>query len=96
MEYLRTSDLALPVKNYAPHQRDLLLFGVESRRFRHHFPTIEPPSTVRGGHFEGGATPSTSARTQARQATATSWKTFWSPRPAPIAKARACVPIAGA
>jgi excinuclease ABC subunit A len=49
-------DLALPVKDYAPPQCDLLLFGVESPRFRRHFPTIEPPATVRGGRFEGVAT----------------------------------------
>src|SRR5690348_3421539 len=49
-------DLALPVKDYTPPQLDLLLFGVESPRFRPHFPTIEPPPTVRGGRFEGVAT----------------------------------------
>jgi excinuclease ABC subunit A len=49
-------DLALPLKDCTPPQRDLLLFGVESPRFRRHFPTIEPPPTVRGGRFEGVAT----------------------------------------
>ena len=41
------------------------------------------------------ATPNTSARTPARPTTATSWKTSWSPRPAPTARARACAPKAG-
>jgi excinuclease ABC subunit A len=49
-------DLALPVKDYTSPQRDLLLFGVESARFRRHFPTIGPPATVRGGRFEGVTT----------------------------------------
>ena len=51
-----TFDVSLPVKDYAPPQRDLLLFGVESSRFRRHFPTIQPPTTVRQGRFEGIAT----------------------------------------
>ena len=46
-------DLSLPVKEYTPPQRDLLLFGVDSPLFRRHFPTIEPPTTVRQGRFEG-------------------------------------------
>ncbi len=46
-------DLSLPVKDYTPPQRDLLLFGVDSPRFRRHFPAIEPPTTVRRGRFEG-------------------------------------------
>jgi excinuclease ABC subunit A len=46
-------DPALPLKDYSPVQRDLLFFGVESAQFRHHFPQIEPPSTVSQGHFEG-------------------------------------------
>jgi excinuclease ABC subunit A len=49
-------DLALPVKDYTPPQRDLLFFGVESPRFRRHFPGVEPPATVRRGRFEGLAT----------------------------------------
>ncbi|HZU70774.1 MAG TPA: excinuclease ABC subunit UvrA [Ktedonobacteraceae bacterium] len=49
-------DLSLPVKDYTQPQRDLLFFGVESPRFRHHFPDIEPPTTVRRGRFEGVAT----------------------------------------
>jgi excinuclease ABC subunit A len=46
-------DLSLPVRDYTPPQRDLLLFGVESPLFRRHFPDIEPPTTVRRGRFEG-------------------------------------------
>lgn len=49
-------DLSLPVKDYTPPQRDLLFFGVDSPRFRRHFPTSEPPATVRQGRFEGIAT----------------------------------------
>jgi excinuclease ABC subunit A len=49
-------DLSLPVKDYSPPQRDLLLYGVDSPRFRRHFPTSEPPTTVRQGRFEGIAT----------------------------------------
>ncbi|HZW04703.1 MAG TPA: excinuclease ABC subunit UvrA, partial [Anaerolineaceae bacterium] len=49
-------DLSLPVKDFTPAQRDLLLYGVESPRFRRHFPETEPPTTVRRGRFEGIAT----------------------------------------
>lgn len=49
-------DVSLPVKDYTSPQRDLLLFGVKSPRFRRHFPAIEPPATVRQGRFEGIAT----------------------------------------
>ncbi|HEX6796765.1 MAG TPA: excinuclease ABC subunit UvrA [Ktedonobacterales bacterium] len=49
-------DVAQPIRDYTPAQRDLLLFGVESPRFRRHFPTIAPPATVRAGRFEGVAT----------------------------------------
>lgn len=44
------------VKDYTPSQHGLLLFGVQSPLFRRHFPTIEPPETVRQGRFEGIAT----------------------------------------
>ena len=37
-------DLSQPVKDYTQAQRDLLLFGVESERFRHHFQSVEPPA----------------------------------------------------
>ncbi len=46
----------LPLKNFPQPQRDLLYFGVNSPRFRCHFPDIEPPATVRQGRFEGIAT----------------------------------------
>ena len=49
-------DLSVPVRDYGPAQRDLLFFGVQSPRFRCHFPTVEPPATVRQGRFEGVAT----------------------------------------
>jgi excinuclease ABC subunit A len=49
-------DLSRPVKDFTPVQRDLLFFGVESPRFRRHFPNVEPPTTVRRGRFEGIAT----------------------------------------
>jgi excinuclease ABC subunit A len=49
-------DPSLPVKDYTPSQRDLLFYGVDSPLFRRHFPTIEPPATVRQGRFEGVAT----------------------------------------
>ncbi len=49
-------DLSLPVKDYTPPQRDLLLYGVGSPFFQRHFPHIEPPATVRQGRFEGIAT----------------------------------------
>ncbi|HKV59823.1 MAG TPA: excinuclease ABC subunit UvrA [Ktedonobacteraceae bacterium] len=49
-------DFSLPVKDYTPPQRDLLLYGVDSPLFRRHFPTIEPPTTMRQGRFEGVTT----------------------------------------
>jgi excinuclease ABC subunit A len=49
-------DLSLPLKDYTLQQRDLLFFGVNSPRFRNHFPNVEPPTTVRQGRFEGIAT----------------------------------------
>ncbi|MFN8473689.1 MAG: excinuclease ABC subunit UvrA [Anaerolineae bacterium] len=49
-------DLTRPVRDYSPAARDLLLYGVDSSQFRRHFPTIEPPTTVRQGRFEGIAT----------------------------------------
>jgi excinuclease ABC subunit A len=49
-------DVSLPVKDYTGAQRDLLFYGVDSPLFRRHFPTIELPTTVRGGRFEGIAT----------------------------------------
>ena len=49
-------DLSRPLKEYTQPQRDLLLYGADSPQFRRHFPTIDPPSTVRKGRLEGVAT----------------------------------------
>ncbi len=49
-------DFSLPVQEYTPAQRDLLLYGVDDPRFRRHFPKTQPPTTVRQGRFEGVAT----------------------------------------
>ncbi|MAT97048.1 MAG: excinuclease ABC subunit A [Anaerolineaceae bacterium] len=49
-------ELDLPLKEYTLPQRDLLLYGVESPRFRRHFPDVEPPARVKDGRFEGVAT----------------------------------------
>ncbi|HET9110577.1 MAG TPA: hypothetical protein VFN78_07120, partial [Ktedonobacterales bacterium] len=49
-------DPALPVKDYAPAQRELLFYGAESSQVRQRFPLIEPPATVSRGRFEGVAT----------------------------------------
>ena len=46
-------DVKLPVKKLGPAQRDLLLHGVESPRFRRRFPDIALPKTVPAGRFEG-------------------------------------------
>jgi excinuclease ABC subunit A len=46
-------DLAMPVRNLGPVQRDLLLYGVMGEAFRHHFPGVDPPPTVAKGRFEG-------------------------------------------
>lgn len=46
-------DFSLPVKDYPPHQSDLLFYGVDSPIFRRHFPQVEPPATVNKGRFEG-------------------------------------------
>jgi excinuclease ABC subunit A len=49
-------DLTLPVRDFTPAQRDLLLFGVESPSFTRHFPGVKPPASVRQGRFEGVVT----------------------------------------
>ena len=46
-------DPALPIGQYTPPQRDLLLYGVHGREFRRHYPNIEPPQNVNQGRFEG-------------------------------------------
>ena len=48
-----TFDPTLPIRELDAIQRDLLLYGVRSKLFRHHFPNIEPPPTVTKGLFEG-------------------------------------------
>lgn len=49
-------DPSQPLKKLDTVQRDLLLYGVHSPRFRRHFPAIEPPETVENGRFEGVVT----------------------------------------
>ena len=49
-------ELSTPVREYSAAQKDLLFYGVESPRFRRHFPELEPPTNVRQGRFEGVAT----------------------------------------
>ena len=42
-----------PIGEFTQAQRDLLLYGVQSREFRRHYPHIEPPERVYQGRFEG-------------------------------------------
>ncbi len=49
-------DADLPVNALDAAQRDLLLHGVDSPRFRRHFPGVAPPATVARGRFEGVVT----------------------------------------
>ncbi len=49
-------DPALPIKDYGPAQRDLLLYGTESAQFRRHYPNAKPPATNAQGRFEGVVT----------------------------------------
>ncbi|MEU9628702.1 excinuclease ABC subunit UvrA [Streptomyces luteogriseus] len=51
-----TFDVDAPLRQLDDRQRDLLLHGVESPRFRRHFPDTDPPATVAAGRFEGVAT----------------------------------------
>ncbi len=46
-------DVKLPVGKLGSVQTDLLLHGVDSPRFRRHFPDAAPPKTVPQGRFEG-------------------------------------------
>src|SRR5438270_707591 len=41
-----------PIGEYTQAQRDLLLYGVQSRGFRRHFPAIEPPQKGNKGQLE--------------------------------------------
>ena len=49
-------DLALPIREYSPAARDLLLYGSESPEFSLHFPRVKPPTTNAQGRFEGVVT----------------------------------------
>ncbi len=49
-------DPSRPIKDYRPFERDLLLYGTESPRFRRHFPDVRPPVTNMQGRFEGVVT----------------------------------------
>jgi excinuclease ABC subunit A len=42
-----------PIGEFTQVQRDLLLYGVQSREFRRHYSNIEPPERVNQGRFEG-------------------------------------------
>ena len=46
-------DPSMPLKDYTPIQRDLLLYGTDSPQFRRHFPDIRPPTVNHQGRFEG-------------------------------------------
>ena len=46
-------DPAMPIGEFTQAQLDLLLYGVQSREFRRHYPHIEPPERVNQGRFEG-------------------------------------------
>jgi excinuclease ABC subunit A len=45
-----------PIGEFTPAQRDLLLYGVNSREFLRHYPRIDPPQNVNQGRFEGVVT----------------------------------------
>ena len=49
-------DPSKAIKDYTPIQRDLLLYGTDSPRFRRHFPNVKPPATNAQGRFEGVVT----------------------------------------
>jgi excinuclease ABC subunit A len=51
-----TFDPDLPIRDFDPAQRDLLLYGASSPQFSRHFPDIALPETVRKGRFEGVVT----------------------------------------
>jgi excinuclease ABC subunit A len=46
-------DPSIPVHDFSPDLRDLLLYGVESPSFCSHYPNIKAPTIVARGHFEG-------------------------------------------
>ncbi|MGA7731315.1 MAG: excinuclease ABC subunit UvrA [Chloroflexia bacterium] len=49
-------DPAMPIGEFTQAQLDLLLYGVQSREFRRHYPHTEPPERVNQGRFEGVVT----------------------------------------
>ncbi|MEV6752531.1 excinuclease ABC subunit UvrA [Streptomyces sp. NPDC051214] len=49
-------DTETRIRELTDTQRDLLLHGVDSDRFRRHFPDVAPPATVGRGRFEGVVT----------------------------------------
>jgi excinuclease ABC subunit A len=49
-------DLDLPIRDYNPAARDLLLYGSESPEFSRHYPGVKPPATNAQGRFEGVVT----------------------------------------
>jgi excinuclease ABC subunit A len=51
-----TFEVDVPVREFGPIQRDLLLHGVGSDAFRSHFPGTAAPPTVARGRFEGVVT----------------------------------------
>jgi excinuclease ABC subunit A len=48
-----TFDTRQPLGELGEVQRDLLYYGVNSERFKRHFPKTPPPPTVLKGYFEG-------------------------------------------
>ncbi|MCX7773663.1 MAG: excinuclease ABC subunit UvrA, partial [Clostridia bacterium] len=49
-------DVEKPVKLLSQAERDFLIYGVESKEFKRHFPDKEPPQWASKGRFEGIAT----------------------------------------
>ncbi|MAT44101.1 MAG: excinuclease ABC subunit A [Anaerolineaceae bacterium] len=41
------------IKEYTPIERDILLYGTESKQVQRHFPGVKPPSVNAQGRFEG-------------------------------------------
>jgi excinuclease ABC subunit A len=49
-------DPSKAIRDYTPAERDLFLYGTESKQFLRHFPNVKPPATVAKGRFEGVVT----------------------------------------
>ncbi|MBB3130001.1 excinuclease ABC subunit A [Paenibacillus rhizosphaerae] len=43
----------LPIRNYDPIARDMLLYGAASEQFQRYYPGVKPPKSVAKGNFEG-------------------------------------------